>query len=307
MTTTSAENKSSKKGNSVNKMLLLITTLLFCFCGYLVWQFLQQQEQIESLMTQNTEVLDERDKLKFELEDMLIQYESLKGDNESLNDELTLKQEEVKALMKKMKGKNWTIHKLQKEAATLRTIMQGYVSTIDSLNTLNIGLRAENQIVKNELSSEKESRLELASQNENLNNQVVIASHLKAIKLRAYGVRVKNDNTGKETDRAKKASKLRTTFTIQENKITVSGKKWIYVRILTPDGKVLSQKTDDSNKFDFNGVRGLYSSKKLIDYANKELQLTIDWKKSSEFSTGEYIVEIYADGVDIGKTKFSLK
>ncbi len=71
--------------------------------------------------------------------------------------------------------------------------------------------------------------------------------------------------------------------------------------------KVLSEKTDDSNKFDFNGVSGLYSSKKQIDYKNKQQTLIIDWKKTEPFPVGEYNVEVYADGVDIGKTKFSLK
>ena len=35
--------------------------------------------------------------------------------------------------------------------------------------------------------------------------------------------------------------------------------------------------------------------------------LKIDWVKTEDFPVGEYNVEIYADGVDIGKTKFSLK
>ena len=140
-----------------------------------------------------------------------------------------------------------------------------------------------------------------------MNDLVTIASHLKTSGLRSYGVRVKGNNTGKETDKAKKTDKIRTEFNVLKNTITVPGKKWLYVRILTPDGKVLSEKTDDSNKFDFNGVRGLYSSKKLIDYNNQETSLTIDWIKTSDFPIGEYNVEVYADGVDIGKTKFSLK
>ena len=62
---------------------------------------------------------------------------------------------------------------------------------------------------------------------------------------------------------------------------------------------MLSEKTDDNNKFDFNGVRGLYSSKKQIDYNNDQVSVTIDWKKIEEFPVGEYNVEVYADGVDI--------
>jgi hypothetical protein len=125
--------------------------------------------------------------------------------------------------------------------------------------------------------------------------------------LKSYGVKVKSNNTGKASDRAKKVGKIRTQFTILKNEISKPGKKWIYIRVLTPDGKVLSEKTDDSNKFDFNGVRGLFSSKKQLNYKNQEEEVVIDWKKTEDFPIGEYNVEVYADGVDIGKTKFTLK
>ena len=184
--------------------------------------------------------------------------------------------------------------------------MKGYVVQIDSLNQLNNKLTDENKTVKNQLSNEQKKAQELTEKNEDLNTLVTVASHLKTLGLKSYGVKVKNDNTGKEMDRAKKVDKIRTSFTVQKNTITKPGKKWIYVRILTPDGRVLSEKTDDSNKFDFNGVRGLYSSKKEIDYKNEDMQVTIDWVKIDEFPVGEYNVEVYADGVDIGKTKFTL-
>ena len=54
-------------------------------------------------------------------------------------------------------------------------------------------------------------------------------------------------------------------------------------------------------------MRGLYSAKKEIDYKNDDMSVTIDWLKTDEFPVGEYNVEVYADGVDIGKTKFSVK
>ena len=185
--------------------------------------------------------------------------------------------------------------------------MKGYVVQIDSLNQLNGKLKEENQVVKTELNTEKSKTKDLTEKNEDLTDMVTVASYLKTSGLVSYGIKVKNDNTGKKTDRSKKTDKNRTVFTIQKNSITIPGNKWVYIRILTPDGKVLSEKTDDSNKFDFNGVRGLYSAKKEINYKNDELTLTIDWKKIDDFPVGEYNVEVYADGVDIGKTKFSLK
>ncbi len=297
----------NNKGNKTNKFLVVVTILLLGFCGYLIWQNLELQKQIETGQIAFTEVSSDRDQVKSELEDMLAQYEDMETNNNELNAELEAQKAQIEKLLKEAKGKNWSIYKLRKETETLRTIMKGYVVQIDSLNQANGILKEENTAVKSELTNEKTKSQNLTEQNEDLTDLVTIASHLKTSGLKSYGVRVKSNNTGKETDRAKKTDKIRTEFTILKNKITVPGKKWIYVRVLTPDGKVLSEKTDDSNKFDFNGVRGLYSSKKQINYQNQQTNLTIDWKKTSDFPVGEYNIEVYADGVDIGKTKFTLK
>lgn len=294
-------------GNKTNKFLVVIIVLLFCFCGYLIWQNLELQKSIETGEIAYTEVSTERDQIQSELEEMLAKYEALETDNKELSVELEAEKAKIEELLKKAKGKDWTIHQLKKETETLRTIMKGFVVQIDSLNQLNNKLTEENKVVKTKLTDEQSKTKELTDKNENLSGIVTVASYLKTQGLTAYGVKVKNDNTGKENDRAKKIDKIRTSFTIQKNAITIPGKKWIYVRILTPDGRVLSEKTDDSNKFDFNGVRGLFSAKKEIDYKNDDLSVTIDWLKTDEFPVGEYNVEVYADGVDIGKTKLSLK
>jgi len=298
---------SEKKGNKTNKFLVVITILLFGFCGFLIWQNLTLQKLVETKEIEYIEVSGERDQVKNELEAMLVKYQEMEANNQELSTELAEEKAKIEDLLKKAKGKDWSIHKLRKETETLRTIMKGYIVQIDSLNQINGRLTEENNVVKTELSSEKNKTKNLTEKNENLSDMVTVASYLKTSGLKSYAVKVKSDNTGKETDRAKKSGKLRTEFTIQKNSITIPGNKMIYVRILTPDGRVLSEKTDDSNKFDFNGVRGLYSAKKLIDYKNQEVSLSIDWVKTDEFPVGEYNVEVYADGVDIGKTKFSLK
>jgi hypothetical protein len=298
---------SDKKGNKTNKLLVIIVILLLCFCGYLIWQNLELQKLLEAEGIALTEVTSERDKVQSELEEMLSQYKEMEANNEELSAELEEERAKIEELLKKAKGKDWSIYKLRKETETLRTIMKGYVVQIDSLNQINGRLTEENTFVKTELSSEKNKTKNLTEKNEDLSDLVTVASYLKTSALKSYGVKVKNNNTGKETDRAKKVGKIRTQFTILKNSITIPGKKWVYVRVLTPDGKVLSEKTDDSNKFDFNGVRGLYTSKQQIDYKNQQKSLTIDWKKIGDFPVGEYNVEVYADGVDIGKTKFSLK
>lgn len=301
------ETQQPNKANGVNKILVGLVVLLFGFCGFLIWQNMQLKEVIVEKEIVYVDVATERDNVKAELEEMLAQYNNLETTNSEIKAELEAEKAKIEELLKNIKNKDWTIHKLKKETETLRTIMKGFVVQIDSLNTVNKELRAEKEVVQGELKSERDKTESLTKEKENLTNKVTIASYLKTVGLKSYGVKVKGDNTGKENDRAKRIEKIRTEFTVLKNEITPPGDKWIYIRILAPDGKVLSEKTDDSNKFEFNGVKGLYTSKKQINYQNQELQVTIDWKKIEEFPIGEYNVEIYADGVDIGKTKFTLK
>jgi len=261
--------------NNANKFMIIIIILLLGFCGFLIWQNLELKKNVSEGITTITNVSSERDKVKSELEDMLAKYNDLQTNNKTLSADLEAQKAKIEELIKKAQGKDWSIYKLKKEAASLRTIMKGYIVQIDSLNQLK--------------------------------DIVTVASQLKTSNLTSMGIRVKSNNTGKPTDRAKKVDKIRTSFTILKNKITKAGNKFIYVRILTPDGKVLSEKTDDSNKFDFNGVRGIYSIREQINYQNEDMQITMDWKKIDDFPIGEYNIEVYSDGVDIGKTKFSLK
>lgn len=300
------KSESDSKGKT-NKIMLVLIILLFGFCGFLIWQNVQLKNTITQKEIVYVDISTERDNVKAELEDMLAQYNSLETSNTEVKAELEAEKAKIEELLKNIKGKDWSIYKLKKETESLRKIMKGFVVQIDSLNTVNKELRAEKEVVQGELSTEKSKTQNLTKVNEGLSSKVTIASYLKTTGLKAVGVRVKNDNTGKENDRAKKIDKIRTTFTVMKNEITPSGEKEIYVRILSPDGKVLSEKTDDSNKFDFNGVKGLFSCKKQINYQNQEMSITIDWKKTDDFPVGEYNIEVYADGVDIGKTKLTLK
>jgi hypothetical protein len=185
--------------------------------------------------------------------------------------------------------------------------MKGYIITIDSLNTLNQTLIVENKTVRSNLKVVQGKNEELQKVNTGLSDQVVKAQRLKAINISSYGVRIKSDNTGKATDKAKKSEKIRTCFTITENLLSVAGVKDIYMRILTPDGQILSEGTGDDYRFTFNGVRGLYSGKKDVNYQNKETEMCMDWVVKSELPIGEYVVELFCEEADIGRTKFTLR
>jgi FtsZ-binding cell division protein ZapB len=306
MESTSKENNNNK----INNFLILLVVLLAIFCGVLLWQYFELRNQNANKGSEIEVLNDERSELQSELEEMLDDFEMMETDNDSMRAELTNRKNEIEDLLAKVKDKDFAIYKLRKETKTLRTIMKGYVVTIDSLNTLNVGLRVENTEVKQRLSNERKTNRSLQEKNEGLSSKVALASRLKATNVRAFGVRVKRDMTGKETDRANRTDKIRVCFDVAENKITPSGNKNLFIRIIAPDGQILSKGLSDNFRFEFEGQKGVFSDKQSIDYANSSVEACLDYERESQeidFLAGVYYITIYAEDYEIGNVQLELK
>lgn len=300
----------SSKSNKSNRLLVLLVVLLSFGLGITLWQYFELRKELDNKGSEIEYLSDERGELQSELEDMLSEFDSLETDNDSMKVELASRREEIEELLDKVKDKDYAIYKLKKETRTLRTIMKGYVVTIDSLNTLNVGLREENQAVRKVLSEERSKTKELQKNNENLSSKVALASRLDVSGLSAFGVHVRRDLTGKETDRAKRTDKLRVCFTLEENLVAKAEKKNLYLRIMAPDGQVLPAGIGEEFKFSFNGVKGYYSDKLVVDYQNKAQEYCLDWAKPTEdyeFMIGEYLLFIYAEDYEMANAKHILR
>lgn len=296
-----------EKKSPVVGVLIFILILVAAFAGYLAYSNQQLQKSLEDCGYVKAEVEQEKEQVIGELEQMSMQYDSMAVTNDSMNTELMAQREKVEELIKQAKNNNWTIYKLRKEAGTLREIMKGYVKTIDSLNTLNVELRAQNAEVTRKLGETEDKNTQLQDKNAALNEKVKLGAKLKALDMVAYGQRVKNNEVHRETNRANKTEKIKVCFTLDKNEVAEEGNKSIYVRIITPSGKVLAERNDQSNMFEFEGTNGLFSIQKVVLYEKKELDLCMYWDVTSELSEGEYIVDAYADGMKIGSTSFTLK
>lgn len=299
--------ESPKPSNQRFIIIIVLLAILSVVMGVLY--FTKHQES-----TQKAEVIDtlevQKLQLKNDLQEMLIQYDTVTVKNARLNAEILGQQEQIKEMLKqieKHKDDAYIIHKLKKEAATLREIMKGYLATIDSLNTLNIDLRKDNQFLAEELSSTKSRARELETSKSNLEEIVATGSILQTDGMSSVGIRVRNNGKQTEVNRANKTELIKTCTGINENRISPKGKKTIYLRIISPDGVVLSD--SDDQRFEFNGVSGKYSVMRVIDYDNKAMDLCIFYtvNSDSELQPGKYIVEMYESGTLIGKTDFDLK
>lgn len=304
----SPKNNENKKSN---RILIVIIVILSVICAILLWKYFELRKLSSEKASEIEYIADDRAKIQDELEGMLAEYDSLEITNDSMRVELSQRKNEIKDLLDKVKNKDWTIYKLRKETNTLRTIMKSYVYTIDSLNTLNIGLIEENKEVRTTLSKERGRVQELRQTNRGLSGKVELASRLEVNSVNAYGVRVKRDMTGTDTRRSNRADKIRVCFNIEENLVAESGNKNLYIRVIAPDGKILTEYEDVEPYFEYDGLEGVYSDRLTIDYQNKPVSnICLDWARPNEnyeFASGIYEIFIYAENYRIGQTNLELK
>ncbi len=298
----------NKKGGS-NILLIVLVVILLIASGFLFWQNQQINKDLDRYEMRAEDLKQEKENVTGLLEEMLVQYDTLNSENDQLNAEMEGQREHIKELMKqveKHKDDQWLIYKYRKEAETLRDIMKGYVVTIDSLNTLNIELTAEKLELEEQLGTVTGEKDELATQAESLQGQIAKGSVLHTTAINSGAIRVRSNGKQVETNKANRAEMIKTCFSLGENRITKGGTKNLYLRIISPDGKVLSS-SDGDNRFKFKGVEGEFSVKREVNYQNEAMDVCMFWSVSEDIGTGQYIVEIYESEKNIGQATFDLK
>jgi hypothetical protein len=184
--------------------------------------------------------------------------------------------------------------------------MQHFVVEIDSLNTMNKKLIAEKDSVSTELHSEKKKSSTLQSEKDNLYK---VGSVIKASGMTVTAFNVKSKSKENDTQKARKTDKIKITFNLSENRIAPKGKREIYVRMITPDGKEWTESADADHMFTFNNSKGFFAAKKSITYENDEMPVEILVKKKDkeEFLPGKYQIEVNMDNNTIGSASLELE
>lgn len=307
---TEPENPKQEKEVRRNRFLLIIIMILLLLLVILGWQYWNERQTV----VEKVKIVEvdkyKTDSLTQDLIGLQAEYASLKTNNSDIQAQLDSKKDSITLLMQqvqKYKNDPYIIAQLRKETKTLRLIMQGYVHTIDSLNTLNQQLTTERNVAVKSLNEEKKTTSELKKEKGELEDKVTKGSLLQATAITAEGIFLRFGKKEVSTPRASKAQKLKVVFTIAANRIAQSGNKTIYIRVISPDAKELSKTGDDASLFNFEGSKGFYSGMEMIDYTNQEMSLSVYCESNTGFVPGKYVIKIYADQGEMGETTLSLK
>lgn len=254
-----------------------------------------------------TELRQEKDSIQIELSHLVVRYDSLVSENDTINEKLFLAQSKVRNLLVEIEQTKKVsleqINSYQKQVTTLRGIMRDFVVQIDSLNRRNQQLMAENLEVKEQFKLIESEKKQLTHEKQQLERNLQRAAVLQVRELMAEGLNQRD----KETRFANRTEKLRIYFVLAENVSARRGTKNIYVRIMRPD-QLLMTKSENST-FQFEDLRIPYSAMREVVYEGHDLPVAIFWDNNGEspLMAGKYTIDLFADGNNIGTTTLELR
>src|SRR5690242_10199571 len=254
-------NPSGKKSSNTALIVLLVVSVLINV--YQWWNHSDTitvyEQRVDTLIIERVNVEKELGETRNELNNyrgMNSQLDSLLGE---ANARVDAQEQRIKELVKKEKNSSQLNAKLKQELDELRTMREEYLTKIDAPH------------VSNQMLKEEKAQLTTSVQSltKNLESTVNTASVLAAEYFKVTPYKKKSNDKYTETALARRTNKVEVCFDLLENKIAKAGEKTVYLRILTPEGKVMGERATGSGTFkNGSGEDVMYSSMQTVTYNN---------------------------------------
>lgn len=316
------EQMEERRSNTAVKAGLVLTSALSVLLGYLYFNSRQEIDQknvditsktkellltntkLDSISTQLDAKIAELQSMGQQVDDLLAVKAQLEQDKKSL---INSKNVSIRDFENKIRGyeatltqKDAEIAKLREENAVLTTQNKTLTTERDNLSTENTGLRTDKQALSDSVYS-------ATVKNRELTEKVTLAAALKAMNVSVNAV----NSRGKERDggeyKAKRVDKIKISFKLSENPLTKKEEKVIYMRMLDPQGNVISDMATGSGAFVFGGKETVYTAKQSVFYDNSGQNVDFIYSRGAAYGKGKYTIELYSEGFSIGRGSFDVK
>ncbi|GAB2766248.1 hypothetical protein GCM10027275_04980 [Rhabdobacter roseus] len=290
--------------------------------GFLFMQQRQELTHQESEVVEKAQELastrTKLDSLTAALDLKIAEVEKLGGDVEELNkmkaqleaDKLALsrsKKVETGKYLAKIKEYEQFLAEKDTEIAELREQNQMLLASNDSLNVHVGSLTTERERLVQRQTELADTLNLFTAQNQELSEKVSRAAALKAQNLKILAVNSRGKAKDNDAYKAKRVDKLKFVFDLPENPLTNQDTKDIYVRVLDPDGAILSDEAMGSGAFEVNGQETRFTARESVAYQNNNQKVEMVYDNTAQFRPGKYSVELYAEGYRIGGGNFVIR
>jgi len=301
---------------------LVIMTLVSGAFGFLYFDQKKQTETKEVTIVEKAKELAftqiKLDSVSKSLDDKIAEVQQLGGSIEELvsvkkrleADKVALRKNnsfeiakyaaKIKEYEQFLADKDVEIAKLKEENGVLIASNQTLTTEVGSLKT-------EKEVLTKTQQALTDSVNVVASKNRELAEKVAIGASLKAENLKVLAITPKGKIKDDDKYRAKRVDKIKVQFTLPSNPLTVQNEKEIIVRVLDPEGAVVSDDAMGSGKFSWKGQEMVFTTKNRIPYQNSNQLVEMTYDNAQRFRPGKYSVELYAEGFRIGESNFVIR
>jgi hypothetical protein len=300
------ETRRNKQNNTwiyITIIVLLLATNIYLFLNRNKMAAEKQQAETEYAVVDSARASVEND-----YRAALARLDDLVSKNTALNNEINDKDGEIARLKKELQGimrkRNATAEDLRRARVLIDELnmkARGYEERIAVLEGENKVLTETNTV----LARERDSTVVV---NENIRR---LGSVLHASNIRMHAIDVRRGGKKEvETGKAKRVDVFRIYFDIDENRIAEDGEKELFLRIIGPDGNLLSNSAYGSGiTTAANGNSLNYTLQKTIALVREQpvKDVMIDWRQEEGYSKGTYSIEIYNEGYRIGAGNVTLR
>ncbi len=312
--------------NTVMKAGLVLTSALAILLGYLYFNSLQNLDKareeakvtignkerellmtsskLDSISTQLDSKIAELQSMGQQVGDLIAVKAQLEKDKKNLinskNVSIRDYDEKIKGYEATLAQKDAEIAKLREENGVLTTQNKTLSNERDNLATENTGLKTDKQALSDSVYTTNVKNKELAE-------KVTLAAALKAMNVNVNAI----NSRGKEREggeyKAKRVDKVKISFKLAENPLTKKEDKVIYLRLLDPQGNVISDMATGSGVFNFGGKETVYTAKQSIFYDNSGQNVDFIYSRGTNYAKGKYSIELYSEGFSVGRGSFDVK
>jgi predicted nuclease with TOPRIM domain len=236
----------------------------------------------------------------------------LQGDLADKNSAIQKLKSNISGILKKKNASDTELAQAKQMIGELNGKVDGLFAEIDKLKGENQQLASSNQQLsteKTQLTADKQNLEQnlttTKTEKKQLEDKVDVASTLHASSIGIAAIKVSGNGKEKETTTAKRANLIRIAFNLDENRITPSGTKDIYVVVTGPDGKPITEGTTFDTREEGSKT---FTSKVSVNYEQgKRIPVSFDWRQNEKYKEGDYKIEIYNNGFKIGEGVKTLK
>ncbi len=301
----------SEKSGSRKILLTALIAILVALNGVLFYLNMKERDKNASLTGVNRQVEAEKDatfakldSLEQEYDKRIAEVQKLGGDVESL--------QKVKEQLERDKVtlRGATASERKKYLVQIKKYEEMLVAKDEEIVVLkaqNETLYGENNELKTKTVRLSDSIGTIDAQRRDLSEKVRVGGALKAENLT---INVLNEK-GKERDggeyKAKRIDRIKVMFDVAENKISESGTHTVYMRLVEPDGAAVFDMATGGGTFTYEGKEAFYTAKQDLLYDKSRQKVSFVFSKGTPYKSGKHIVELYADGFEIGQGSFVVK